>query len=465
MKRLLALSISIISMFSLMFPVPAAANSAQTRWRGTNSAGAILTDETCPIIVEHEVLSFDIQEFPQNHYSVAGDFMNYTGSVTAEYTFYNPSDYTVNATLVFPFGTYPDYGGIYDYEIEKHIRNIDTEKYDILVNGEAIEKDLRHTIYFPGSQFELEQDLPKLNSSNLNYDFYSPELPVTKYTFLAMDVDVDAYDAATAAIVLSDNAEETKVFMENQCGGASLEDGVRIDTWVDLNEPFSVYVIGKQIELPEWTFYHNGACTDEIDGRMELISTESMTLREFALSEYDAVYGVSEEDWYQAVVYQLDYFEWKDGAFHSSEVDLNVAKRNRLMRWYQYDITLEAGERIVNTVTAPIYPSIDANYEPPVYTYTYLLSPAQTWTGFGDLDIVIDTPYYMTESTESFTWNNPGYELHLEGLPEGELEFTLCTEAEPIQPNHRSYTMIVFGFGAVILVGCVYFKKTKKDNK
>ena len=92
-----------------------------------------------------------------------------------------------------------------------------------------------------------------LDSSNLglNYDFYSPELPVTKYTFLAMDVDVDAYDAATAAIVLSDNAEETKVFMENQCGGASLEDGVRIDTWVDLNEPFSVYVIGKQIELPE----------------------------------------------------------------------------------------------------------------------------------------------------------------------------------------------------------------------
>ena len=461
MKRLFAISLSLVSMISLMFPVSAAANSAQTHWRGTNSAGAILTDETCPIIVEHEALSFDIQEFPQNHYSVAEDFLNYTGSVTAEYTFYNSSDYTVNATLVFPFGTYPDYAGAYDYEKGKQIRNKDIEKYDILVNGETIEKELRHTICLFGEQFEMEQDLGKLDGESVTDDFYSPELPVTKYTFLARDVDVDTYKAATASIVLPKDMEDTKIFMENQCGGDSLEEEIRLDTWVDLVEPFSVFVLGKQTELPEWKFYHNGACTDEIDGRMELIGTESMTLREFALSEYDANYGVLEEDWYQAIVYQLNYFEWTEGAFHSSEVELNVAERNRLMRWYQYDITLDAGERIVNTVTAPIYPSINANYEPPVYSYTYLLSPAQTWTEFGDLDIVIDTPYYLTESTESFTWNNPGYEVNLDGLPDGELEFTLCTETDPMQPNHRSYTMIVFGFGAVILIGIVYLKKRK----
>lgn len=263
-------------------------------------------------------------------------------------------------------------------------------------------------------------------------------------------------------MVLAADAEETKVFMENQCGGATLEHGVRMDTWVDLEEPFSVYVIGKQIELPKWKFYHNGACTDEIGGRMELLGTESMTLREFALSEYDVGYGVSEKDWYQAVIYQLDHFEWSDGAIYSTEVNMSPAERNQLMRWYQYEITLEPGERIINTVTAPIYPSIDIKYEPPIYTYTYLLSPAQTWAEFEDLDIVIDTPYYMTQSApEGFTWENPGYTLHLAALPEGELTFTLSAEAEPKLPEEKSYIVMLFGFGTGLLLGRMYFRNKK----
>ena len=68
----------------------------------------------------------------------------------------------------------------------------------------------------------------------------------------------------------------------------------------------------------------------------------------------------------------MDHFEWSDDAIYSTEVDMNAAERNRLMYWYQYEITLEPKERIVNTVTAPIYLFIDANYEPPIYTCTYL---------------------------------------------------------------------------------------------
>ena len=76
MKRWFALSLSMIAMLSLLFPVSAMANSAQTHWRGTSSTGAILSGEDCPIIVEHESLSFDIPEFPQQHYADAEDFLN-----------------------------------------------------------------------------------------------------------------------------------------------------------------------------------------------------------------------------------------------------------------------------------------------------------------------------------------------------------------------------------------------------
>ena len=127
------------------------ANSAQSQWEGTTSTGAIITDGTCPIIVEDELLTFDIQEFPEQYYRDIDEYLKYSGKVTAEYTFYNPADYTVNATLVFPFGAVPDYGFLRDDETEEIMWNADTEKYEITVNGESVSKELRHTLMFYGS--------------------------------------------------------------------------------------------------------------------------------------------------------------------------------------------------------------------------------------------------------------------------------------------------------------------------
>lgn len=94
---------------------PAYANSAQRHWSGTDVTGAVVTGEDCPIVVERELLTFDVQEFPEQYYPDTDSFLAYTGKVTAEYTFRNPADYTVTATLVFPFGNPPHYGEyIYD---------------------------------------------------------------------------------------------------------------------------------------------------------------------------------------------------------------------------------------------------------------------------------------------------------------------------------------------------------------
>ena len=107
-KRFLSLGIVFLLMFSLLV-VPASANSAQTQWQGVDSAGAIVRDGGSPIIVEKELLTFDIQEFPDNYYSDLDSYLAYSGKVTAEYTFFNPADYTVTATLLFPFGCEPTY--------------------------------------------------------------------------------------------------------------------------------------------------------------------------------------------------------------------------------------------------------------------------------------------------------------------------------------------------------------------
>ena len=91
-----------VLLLSAVFIQPTHANSAQRHWSGTDSTGALVKDKNCPLVVDKELLTFDVQEFPKNYYNSTEEFLAYTGKVTAEYTFRNPADYTVTATLVFP---------------------------------------------------------------------------------------------------------------------------------------------------------------------------------------------------------------------------------------------------------------------------------------------------------------------------------------------------------------------------
>lgn len=200
---------------------------------------------------------------------------------------------------------------------------------------------------------------------------------------------------------------------------------------------------------------------------MQLESREEMTFWDLAMSQWDEETGVSQIDWYNARVAM-----WTDPSYGSgsnvilwSDLDL----RDYLMRWYEYEIHLEPGERIVNTVTAPIYPSINEHYDPPVYSYTYLLSPAQTWAEFGTLDIVVNTPFCMTQSNlDGFQQNETGYACHLDGLPEGELTFDLCAEPMPAWASNGGdryqWGLLVLMFAALLIGGLVVIMRKNNEE-
>ena len=63
--------------------VSAGANSVQKDWYGSASSGMLVTDENCPVIVESETLTFDIQTFPANYYYEQEEFDAYDAKVTA----------------------------------------------------------------------------------------------------------------------------------------------------------------------------------------------------------------------------------------------------------------------------------------------------------------------------------------------------------------------------------------------
>lgn len=465
-----SLFLSLCVLLTSLPAFPALANSARLQWTGTDRTGAIITDETCPVTVEREQLTFDIQEFPEQSYRKTEDYLAYGSRVTAEYTFYNPADYAVNAVLVFPFGKLPDYGTVYDEEKGEQVLPSDTEKYNITVNGAEIQKNLRHTFAPFGRQFDKEKDMDLLHQGYMEDEFYTPDMPVTRYTYVSSGVDTETWDAASAAFIPVFDPSETKILMENQNGLSTLEDAVQLESWVH-DEPFTVNVIGRPLkQMPEWKFYENGACEKEIEGTMTLADTEVLTLEEFVLSEYQEDSGILKHDWYNAMIEAMKYFEVSHGIIDSSENSFELFDISReLMRWYEYELVLEPGERLKNTVTAPVYPSFNAAYEPPVYEYTYLLSPAQSWKDFGPLDIAVNTPYYMVEdSLGQFKQDDSGFTCHLEGLPEGELTFTLCRERKPLKAANRNTVtaaVIFLPLAAVLAIAIAVVIWKKKRNE
>ncbi len=106
--------------------------------------------------------------------------------------------------------------------------------------------------------------------------------------------------------------------------------------------------------------------------------------------------------------------------------------------WFAYEITLEPGQRIVNTVTAPIYPSVYTNYEPQKYEYYYHPAPDYPWSHFGTMEVVINTPFHLLSdhSFEKVEKTETGYKAsvyqdRLNNHPAEYLHFELCASENP----------------------------------
>lgn len=407
------------------------ANSAQTEWEGAAPGGIMVSDSECPLIVENELLTFDIQKFPETFYESLDEYLAYSGKVTAEYTFYNPSDYTVRATLAFPFGKAPDYGYIYDYDTGESCLDADASLYSITADGQELDKKLRFTFQESGEAFDLDEELNKLEQGIVKDEFYRPDMPVTKYTYEFKGIDNETYNAAQAMAVIDDWSGRTKYFFGDTGGYSDLTEHVEVSVWAENGHEFTFYVIGDEAEeMPEWAIYADGTLEKEIDGVAVEKSAEKFTLEEFAQLICGTAESANSADLYNAVIAMLNQSEQRCGVIMNDFYEAWLLES--LMRWYEYEIVLEPGQRLVNRVEAPIYPAVSGTGESAEYTYTYLLSPASTWKEFGSLDVEIDTPFYLTDSEPGgMEEREGGYSLALESLPEGELVFSLRSSNRP----------------------------------
>ena len=134
------------------------------------------------------------------------------------------------------------------------------------------------------------------------------------------------------------------------------------------------------------------------------------------------------------------------GGHDFTDVDLSHSTSNGLNEgyapWRLYEISLDPDEKATVTMTAPVYPDVDTRYSPHTYFYSYYFSPYVGWKGYGSVDVVINTDYFITNSFhDSFTKTESGYELHIDSLLtkiddqsssiQNAVEFELCSVEIP----------------------------------
>ncbi|MDE6947146.1 MAG: hypothetical protein K2P14_08195, partial [Anaeroplasmataceae bacterium] len=454
-KKKIALGCLVI--FLCWFYIPSFANSAQTYWEGVDSIGVATTDEACPLVVTNEDLTFTISSLPRPSFKIE----EYSSNVSAKYTFYNPASYDVTATLVFPFGTQPYYFDFYDFATENNIQ----EKYTITTDGKVLEKNIRYT-YGSAYDFNIQRDIQKLKKDYTFDAFWNEDLKIYKctYKFVGMPATKECCFTYTT------KKDEVVLWGNNSYLMDEKSDIETYGFWFNPSNIVDIYFVGEMDDAFETRikFYEDMGFKKEISGQVELLKKEMKSFYEYAFMFYDEKYGISRVDWYNAIQDMLK----EDKIYNEQSFDI----RHRVLGWYEYELVVKSKEYVVNEVIAPLFPSFDESYEPTMYTFTYLLSPASTWKDFSNLNIKIVTDAYILNTTlgKVERVEDGTYQFHLDKLPEGEFVFEVSTALNPkkiITGFYVFYMIIeiltilfcISPFGIILLI--LYFIRRKNSSK
>lgn len=483
-KFIIALMITAVAVLSsaiIFMPSDVAmANSADRRHYGVDSHGIIITDADCPIVVDKEVLTFDIykNEPTSSGMSVASSSKPvsnngfYKKQVSAKYTFINPSENEMHVNCVFPFGPY--------YRLD--MENTDISKFGIRVNDSAIDCNLRAT-YCSGADYYQWDDVDALENvrKNLSDDFKDDDVfdknkTVTAYTIQFPGLDKDAgYVLALNWAGKDANCLVASQYMPCFATNVRSRYACKMTSYVD---EYVFYVIGDDVVRDDTEFLNKIEIYTDYDLEEEVscgvsIGSKLMTMQEFLLQYRDEDCLISEVDWYNAVLQKLNLSTGRDSLRYVRSLDVE----SYLLCWFEYDLTFAPGETLTNEVVAPLYPDENGWYVPCKYEFNYLLSPASSWADFKDLTVIVNTDMYLVDNAiENVEIGDGFYTWHYDTLPEGELQFVLCEVEEP-EAYSSDITgiiilviviallpaLILFAVGLIIVI-VVIKKKNKKDK-
>ena len=386
--------------------------------------------------------------------------LNLTGSALAidsgntavlDYTFHNPTEEPITLTLTLPAGQDPAYAGNIEYQTGKEWFGTHRHLYTASANGQPLDLSLRLT----------GNDIPPLAAGQWSIGLFSNKTPVTLFTYEVQDLDGRA-DAI--ALVRASGLGKSVATLENGQYHVVIDHDTRQDILVSLGQRITLCVFGDSTGFnPSFALYTDYTQQETLSGTTELVSTQQMTLQEYAAGHFGTASGISASDYALLLATQLHHCT----TYNSSFVDTSFPQARR---WFQYELTLEPGETVVNTVTLPLYPdALITNMSNEAFICRIDLLSLRLPQPQDGLALTLNTPYELTESAAPYTETEQGYLLDLTDYYKTSLELRLGdsqpemppVEAPDAEPENTVHWLTVLGSLALAALGLFWLVNKK----
>lgn len=431
----------------------ASANSAPIRMYGYPSSALMSIEESSPIEVEKEELSFDMSEES-----------GYRGKVTATYLMHNTDADQVTSKMVFPY-----IGNLGDFSQEKTVVSVDGQDipYTLYIGNPLVGNTMeeRET---DAERFDIREAVDSINAEEYKPGNFDPDAAGKTYQF-RVDPKGNEKLNLNLSLKFTMDEQETKVFANGFHGYGRNGSQVELIGWMGEKALFEVHVQGQDVEIQVEAFTTDGMKTEKSgDFTYDLSVKEELfdAYKERLLSslplmeEGEAAISGMESLLLQALDKGLESMQ---GVTTEEEIYAAAFEDRYLLLVYEVPFLMD--ERKDVEVSYSAQATVDRSTTTvPTYTFTYLLSPAAYWKDFRNLQVEVRTsehsPYMIGSSMEMEMTGDGVYQTNLESLPEEDLTFTLyhkpeITTKDRIQgtlQNQFGYFYMVF-MALFLLVG------------
>ncbi|MGI6485987.1 MAG: hypothetical protein ACOX15_06715 [Tepidanaerobacteraceae bacterium] len=442
MKRLLTSLISIIAVIS--FSGVIYANSGPVFWKGYPSANIMSLDENSPILIEREDLIFDFSN---------GAF-DYTinGKTTANYYMVNPTNKQQSVQMAFPFvGRLPE-----------------LSQEDILISADGV--PVLYDVYIgdvvdyyghPEDDKELNFDFERIIKTVTNEPYRAENFKQDQIGKLYLiEVEPTTDQRINFSVDFELDVDKTKVLTNGFNRFERHGGNIKIASGCYKPEVLEIFVLGEDIDLI-MNAYSDGQLTKKTDLFTHKISTKDVELRSYLMdcvknNDYIKLNAMfSDIQLYNTYSKALD--SYLTSGYSSVEDLLQQGSLQRiLILVYTVDFPGNAEKKV--SVCYNISGTMDRRETADaLYTYDYILNPAQNWRDFNNLNIKIiapeEAPHIVKSSIEFTKGENNVYTAFLEKLPEYDLFFTLYSKDKiTLFDKIRGKFQRPFGYFAMLLL-------------
>ena len=438
--------------------LPVSAMSSLEPEPGIDVFGVFPKGRKSQLCMDSLALTYDIPELPADEFDESEILEAYSSTLRLDYTFSNPTDTEQTVKMMFAAGDLPSYAERSATSAQR------AALYTVELDGERITPELRHvwTSYPQGYRsgyngYDPREYAGKLHDSYAGHALLSPDLPVTVYTYQPYsELDEDGYFYYDMTAPFEYDASRTLIFSDRNVNVLEESGTPRLRVRVGEDSLVTLYVLGEDVGEVNWKLLDDGK---RVQGAgVRVVDKKSMTFGELAMREYDPDAGISERDWYNAVLDMMDYCHMEGSCLlgynkqgNHASVELDVT--SNLQGFLTYDVTLGAGESTVNSITLPVYPDVMEYYSPKAATFTYHFHGSSDWKSVGKYTVRIDTKLkIMTDEKNSLSIDNykkdwKGYTLSERSTPKSGVYYvTLCKWKNPIETSGFAFIWFLFLF-------------------